>query len=918
MAESNAKGRPSITVTLTSYPARITIVNRIMENMQRQTMQPDRVVLWLALSQFPHGEEELPYSLTKHKRDGLEIRWCDDTRSYKKLIPALLEFPDDILITLDDDLVYDDRLIESLYASYCRHPNAISAARTHLMRFDGRGELLPYRCWRMDYSGIIDTPSMALFATTGAGTLFPPHIFGEEAVCVERALRLCPKADDVWVKVMQLMYNVPTVLARENRPLRYIPASQLETLYSYNLEQDGNDVQLAAAIEYYDNAASKAMLKQRLCECNTGLKPELTVIVPDAENGRPLIESLLGGSMYGVEVTAIHRADSAATQSAYAEDVRYRETVVDPDSTDIERIAAAAEKAQGEYVLIAGAGDSISLNSLRTIYRELQKQSADIMHVTCEPCEYADGIGLLPDYCFEQPQESVTDRERLISEYFQMIGCGDGEEKKVYSPALCGKVFRTELLRGAVRRLCGVRVCGEDADRLIFAAALSDCQLLYRREMIGGWRFGGCSEDSADIGRLCDLLDAADDVGALFADKTLCDSLRRKLYQRAIACAVNCPNISDAVALLCDRLGKPETLAALSAAYRGRENELVGLFAGDEEQCVCISLPRCIGIYANEDTEGLPMLIEACAGVAADVLLLTEGWDGSAYASERVSCSDVSGVQLSERLAVLEKTLSERTVDLLCVRGTADNELLAMLLLLRSMNIPVILQTTGSVIGPIAEGCSTPTAIIELIQRSGAVSAYSDEDEALLRLLDVRTRLCGEDRLEHWKTMLQQICTQPTEPKEQPLRRAIKALMNHVSDGLAHNTAQSEDNRSAAAVDYAKRLFDSGRRTAVYMDERIEEQRSNAAQKLENTIKDIRKLDHEEDERSKKILRLEVRDEMDALRQELNEQRRQTDAARREFEQLRESSIYKAGRYVTYVPRKLRELVRSILERSNQ
>ena len=61
---------------------------KTIKTLLKQTVKPDKVVLWLAEEQFPQKENELPSELLELQNFGLTIKWCTDIRSYKKLIPA--------------------------------------------------------------------------------------------------------------------------------------------------------------------------------------------------------------------------------------------------------------------------------------------------------------------------------------------------------------------------------------------------------------------------------------------------------------------------------------------------------------------------------------------------------------------------------------------------------------------------------------------------------------------------------------------------------------------------------------------------------------------------------------------------------------------------------------------------------------
>ncbi len=249
---TETKRKPQIIVSMTTYAGRAAVVPRVLERLMNQTVKPDRIVLYLSVENFSDRERSLPQRILDMQDMGLELRWCDgDIKSYKKLIPALKEFPNDIIITVDDDLYYDLDIVERLYDSYHRFPKAISALRAHWMKFDTQGKLLPYEQWSKCVSEPLLTPSMRLFATTGGGTLFPPHIFPEETCNADKFMALCGNADDVWFKFMSIMNGVPTVLVSPNKKLQYISSTQEESLWNSNRYE--NDKQIQAVLKEYQD-----------------------------------------------------------------------------------------------------------------------------------------------------------------------------------------------------------------------------------------------------------------------------------------------------------------------------------------------------------------------------------------------------------------------------------------------------------------------------------------------------------------------------------------------------------------------------------------------------------------------------------------------------------------------------------------
>lgn len=251
------KDRPDIVVSMTSFPARIKFTHIALEDIFSQTLKPDHIVLYLSKIQFPNLEKDLPETLLSLVHKGLIIKWCDDDlKAHKKYFYALQDYPDDILITVDDDLHYSRYMIERLMNSYRKFPRAVSASRVHLMiaTYNNNKKIIaPYKSWKMEYTKYLHQPSMQLFPTCGAGTLFPPYCFKNEIFNLTEIKSSCLDADDVWLKINLTLSNIPVVLADIHQRLNYIEGTQNVSLYKTNVNENGNDYQLNKLIEKYNN-----------------------------------------------------------------------------------------------------------------------------------------------------------------------------------------------------------------------------------------------------------------------------------------------------------------------------------------------------------------------------------------------------------------------------------------------------------------------------------------------------------------------------------------------------------------------------------------------------------------------------------------------------------------------------------------
>lgn len=78
-----------------------------------------KVVLYLSHEEFPKGLEDLPRSLIRLHKRGVDINFtCENIRSYKKLHYALSDFPELPVITADDDVLYPSRWVNDFMESH--------------------------------------------------------------------------------------------------------------------------------------------------------------------------------------------------------------------------------------------------------------------------------------------------------------------------------------------------------------------------------------------------------------------------------------------------------------------------------------------------------------------------------------------------------------------------------------------------------------------------------------------------------------------------------------------------------------------------------------------------------------------------------------------------------------------------------
>lgn len=247
-----------LVVSLTSYGHRITdTLPYTLYSLLTQEVLPGRIVVYLSKDEV--CGDSLPDILKKLEKCGVEFYYVKDTRSYKKLIPALPMFPDSPILTVDDDMYYDKRLVNSYLSAY-RMSNKRTVLGT-IGRMVTRGEdgnLKPYSEWENLNESNHEAMDISFYGV--GGCLYPPHVFDEEVLREDLFTQMAPTADDLWFWVMEQRCGVRTQLLQNYRSLCNIPVDRTtmfeldrpDCLTALNDRQGANDGQLKTLIEYYE------------------------------------------------------------------------------------------------------------------------------------------------------------------------------------------------------------------------------------------------------------------------------------------------------------------------------------------------------------------------------------------------------------------------------------------------------------------------------------------------------------------------------------------------------------------------------------------------------------------------------------------------------------------------------------------
>jgi len=117
-----------IIISLTSWKKRIQNVPMVIQSILTGTKTPDKIVLNLSTEEFSLKDKELPtYLLMLKETNKIEINWVkENTKAFKKIIPTMKLYPESIIISIDDDIIYPEFFVEKMVSKYNETGNIIT------------------------------------------------------------------------------------------------------------------------------------------------------------------------------------------------------------------------------------------------------------------------------------------------------------------------------------------------------------------------------------------------------------------------------------------------------------------------------------------------------------------------------------------------------------------------------------------------------------------------------------------------------------------------------------------------------------------------------------------------------------------------------------------------------------------------
>lgn len=200
-------------ISLTSIFKNQNILLQTLQSIIKQSKKPDKIFLWLSEEPYMLDEGFKNKKITNshlltfiNDNSIIDIKWVKNTGPYRKLLPLLKEKWDEdcVIITIDDDSIYEHNLIENLLNDYYEQACVIGY-RGFTPSFD--------KLENFDYKkrDKLQPLSIYNFLTGKGGVLYKPEFFHKTHDLIFNHviyLDTCKTQDDIWFYIVRLLNNI--------------------------------------------------------------------------------------------------------------------------------------------------------------------------------------------------------------------------------------------------------------------------------------------------------------------------------------------------------------------------------------------------------------------------------------------------------------------------------------------------------------------------------------------------------------------------------------------------------------------------------------------------------------------------------------------------------------------------------------
>lgn len=180
-----------------------------IQSLLKQSIKPDLFLVNLSKDSYlqDSGFSDVPAWL---KDERVTINWVKNTGPYRKLLPCLDHAgEDDLIITVDDDVLYDQDWLEKLFELSKKNPDSIVCSRAKKMTKNIFGRWKNYGHWDQITRR---SKGMMILPTSGAGAVYKKKLLDSNFLTDIKFLEIAPTTDDLWFREASRRKETPVAV----------------------------------------------------------------------------------------------------------------------------------------------------------------------------------------------------------------------------------------------------------------------------------------------------------------------------------------------------------------------------------------------------------------------------------------------------------------------------------------------------------------------------------------------------------------------------------------------------------------------------------------------------------------------------------------------------------------------------------
>lgn len=247
---ANVEKKHPIIISFTTIDSRIDHIKPMIDSLLEQTLPADKINLYISQEKgvLNKGIEqkqipEFIKNLVDLKK--INLIFTKDLGPHTKLIPCLKEHwnQDCIIITVDDDRIYPNNLVETFYKYYLKE-NCIITYRSKKMVFENNNllSIKKYLRWPKAHG-----KDLFNFALGVDGVLYKPEFFTEQ-IFDEKGIMCSAREDDVWFNLIRLIKKIPVFVIPDSLKITCVHIPNKIDLWSTN--QKSNNQLIKKTFKY--------------------------------------------------------------------------------------------------------------------------------------------------------------------------------------------------------------------------------------------------------------------------------------------------------------------------------------------------------------------------------------------------------------------------------------------------------------------------------------------------------------------------------------------------------------------------------------------------------------------------------------------------------------------------------------------